>query len=111
MPIPKNARAPSPAGVRSFPRRWSWFDCRLFESGILAAMTGEEAVLYLALLSVSDRSGLSWWRDDTLGRRAGLTEDQFHSAKSRLMEKGLVAFRPFRPGGRHGVWQVLDLPG
>jgi len=109
MPIPGNARPPRPDRIRSFPRRWAWFDCRLLEAGILATMTGEEAVLYIALLTVSDRKGLSWWRDDTLGKRAGLGEDQFHFASQRLIEKGLVAFEPFRHGGRHGVWQVLDL--
>lgn len=110
MPIPKNARPPQPNRFRSFPQRWSWFDCQLLDSGILSTMTGEEAILYFALLAVSDRQGLSWWRDDTLGRRAGLNEDQFLEAGRRLVEKGLVAFRPFRPGCRHGVWQVLDLP-
>lgn len=110
MPIPENAQAPRPGAFRSFPRRWAWVDCRVLESGILAAMTGEEAVLYVALLCVSDRQGLSWWRDDTLGRRAGLTEEKFQFAKRRLLERGLVAFRPFRPGGRHGIWQILDVP-
>lgn len=74
-------------------------------------MTGDEAILYLALLCVSDRQGLSWWRDDTLGRRVGLGETGFQEAKRRLIDKGMVAFRPFHEGGRHGVWQVLDLPG
>ena len=110
MPIPENSKPPCPDRIRSFPRRWAWLDARLLDSETLATMTGEEAILYVALLCVSDRQGLSWWRDDTLGRRAGLTEDGFHDAKRRLIEKGLVAWRPFRHDGHHGVWQVLDLP-
>lgn len=109
MPIPEHSKPPRPDRIRSFPRRWAWLDARLLDSETLSSMTGEEAILYLALLCVSDRDGLSWWRDDTLGRRAGLFEDAFHEAKRRLIEKGLVDWRPFRAGGRHGVYQVLPL--
>lgn len=111
MPIPPNSKPPEPDRFRSFPRRWGWLDARLMESGTLATMTGDEAILYVALLCVSDRQGLSWWRDDTLGKRAGLSEAGFQEAKRRVLEKRVVAFRPFHAGGRHGVWQVLDLPG
>jgi hypothetical protein len=109
MPIPQNSRPPLPHAIRSLPRRWNWVDCRLLESGLLAAMTGDEAVLYLALLCVGDRQGLSWWRDDTLGRRAGLTEESFHQAKRRLIQNGLIAWKAFHPGGTHGIWQIMDV--
>ncbi len=111
MPIPPNSRPPEPDRIRSFPRRWGWVDVGLYDSGMIATITGEEALLYLALLCVSDRQGLSWWRDDTLGKRIGLGESGFQEAKRRLLEKRVVGFRPFHAGGRHGVWQVLDLPG
>jgi len=40
----------------------------------------------------------------------GLGREALDRALERLLEVGLVAHRPWRPGDPDGVWQLLPLP-
>ena len=69
---------------------------------------GEMAV-YLFLVLTADRQGVSYYRKEHISKTLGLSEEDFHAARDRLIEKRLIAFCPFRPGDVNGYCQVLPL--
>ena len=65
---------------------------------------------YTFLCLAADRSGVSYYRRERIGRELGLSDAQVHRALKRLEDLDLVAYRPFRPGVADGYRQVLSLP-
>ena len=60
-------------------------------------------LLYVFLVSVGDKEGVSYYGDTTIGGRLRITADTLARARSELIEKDLIAFE--RP-----LYQVLSLP-
>jgi hypothetical protein len=85
-------------------------DVRLVREGWLARV-GPEATAVLAFLSiVADRDGVSFYGRDRMAVALDLDRGRLDRALERLLGEQLVAFRPWRPGGQDGVWQVLSPP-
>lgn len=103
-------RVPRPDRIRKIDGSFAWIDHRLIRNGHLERMTLEEIALYLFLVLVADRSGVSFYRKDVISNKLGLDWDQFETAKRRLIDKGLIDFESYRPGQVDGFYQVLPVP-
>lgn len=103
-------RLPCPDRLRTFPRAFGWIDVEFLRQGWISRLPGEHVVVYLFLSLVADHQGLSFYRVDSIARQLALDERIVFQARDRLIELGLVAFEPFRPGQVDGFWQVLPVP-
>jgi len=102
---------PDPGRVRQIRGSFGWIDHRLLRDGHLARMGLAEIALYLFLVLAANRHGVSWYRKEHIAKILGISEEEFHHARDRLVEKQLVVFSPFRPGDVNGYCQVLPLDG
>jgi hypothetical protein len=89
--------------VRVVPREgFSWVDRRFLREH--APQLSHDAVfLYLFLAAVSDRHGLSYYKDSTVAGRIRATEGRVARAREELLAHDLVAFEA-------PLTQVLSLP-
>jgi hypothetical protein len=101
---------PDPARIRRIEGSFAWLDHRLLRDGHLERMTLQDLAVYVFLVLVADRTGTSFWRKDQVCRKLGIDWDEFEESKARLLERGLIAFRPFRTGDVDGFYQVLPIP-
>lgn len=109
MPRPRPA-PPRPDLVRAPAGAFGWLDARLVREGWLTRV-GAEATAVLAFLAiVADRQGVSFYGRDRIAVALDLDRGRVDRALERLLGERLVAFRPWRPGGQDGVWQVLPMP-
>lgn len=100
---------PDPSHVRTIRGSFGWIDHRLLRDGHLEQMGLPEIALYLFLVLAADRHGVSYYRLEYISKILGLSEDDFHLARRRLLEKHFIAFTPFRPGDVNGYLQVMPL--
>jgi hypothetical protein len=101
---------PAPDRIRRIRGSFAWLDHRLLREGHLEQMSLVDMVVYLFLVLVADRNGVSFYRKDVICKRLGIDWDQFEESKARLLERGLIAFRPFVPRDVDGFYQVLPVP-
>jgi len=92
-----------PHRIRRIERGFSFIPHRFLADGFLATLTQKELLLYLFLILVSDRYGLSFYSYDAICSSLQLTLDQYIEAREGLIEKNLIAFDGT-------IFQVLDLP-
>ena len=90
-PPPQAVDPVDPTRVRTLPAHFAWIDHRLRER--LRELSLEEMALLLFLHLAADRTGCSFWADATIARKLGLREGDVIQARSRLVAKGLVAYR------------------
>ena len=91
-----------PARVRRVPAHFSWLDHRLVRDGLISGPGPEALSLYLALVTVGDADGISWYSTGLLARLLGLEPGRLERARRVLQERSLVAYEaPF--------YQVLSL--
>ena len=76
---------------------------RFLTGGFLASLDQKEILLYLFLVLVSDRHGLSYYSYDMICSLIRLTLDEYIEARDGLLKKDLIGF-----DGK--VFQVLELP-
>jgi hypothetical protein len=81
---------------------FSWVD-RRFLREFASRLSGDAVFLYLFLAAVSDRQGLSFYRDTTLAVRLRIREEAVVAAREELLTHDLIAFQP-------PLTQVLSLP-
>ena len=82
---------------------FSFIPHRFVLDGFLAALGQNELLLYLFLVLVSDRNGLSFYSYDTICTLLELSLDEYIASRNSLMDKDLIAFDGT-------LFQVLDLP-
>lgn len=89
--------------LRCPPREgFSWIDRRFMHT--FAPRLGRNAVfLYLFLSTVSDKQGLSYYKDETIAERTGIGVAQLPQAREELLHRDLIAYDP-------PLYQVLSLP-
>jgi hypothetical protein len=92
-----------PDRVRKITGPFGFIEHRFLREGFFHSLTHQELALYLFLVLVSDRSGLSFYRYDKISTLLRITVDEFILARDGLLEKDLLAF-----DGR--TFQVLSLP-
>ena len=94
----------NPKRVRKINGGFSFRPHRFVLDGFLAALGQKELLLYLFLVLVSDRNGLSFYSYDTICTLLELSLDEYIASRNSLMDKDLIAFDGT-------LFQVLDLPG
>ena len=82
---------------------FSFIPHRFLTDGFLASLSQRELLLYLFLVLVSDRHGLSYYAYDSICSLLQFSLDDYIEARDGLMEKDLIAFDGT-------LFQVLDLP-
>jgi len=79
--------------VRRPPREgWSWID-RRFLRDHASRLSHEAILLYFFLAAVSDKHGLSFYRDATIAVRLRMEEQAVVCAREELVSEDLVAYR------------------
>ena len=99
--IPKKVL--NPQRVRQINGGFSFIPHRFVVDGFLAALGQKQLLLYLFLVVVSDRNGLSFYSYDSICTLLELNLDEYIAARDRLIKKDLIAFDGT-------LFQVLELP-
>lgn len=89
--------------VRSIGGSFAFIEHKFLRNGFFARLDHHGLVLYLFLVLVADRQGLSYYGYDKICARLGLELDEYIRARDQLIEKDLIAFDGT-------VFQVLALP-
>ena len=98
---------PEPQRVRRIAGSFAWIDHRLLCGGYLAVMTHPEHSLYLFLILVGDRNGVSFYRQEKICDLLGIDAQALAVARDRLVELQLLAFEPYSVTSPNGFYQVL----
>jgi hypothetical protein len=95
---------PQPDRIRSIRGSFSWIDHRFLRQGFDQGLTRLEKLLYLVLIAVSNRDGVSFYSDERLAEILEIRHaHELTGARNELIDRGLIAFE-------EGIYQVLDLP-
>jgi hypothetical protein len=89
--------------VRRIGDGFSWIDRRFVREGWLERLARDEFALYLFLVAVADKDGLSFYSDDRTTGLLRLDGESLARARGRLLALGLIAWE--KP-----IYQVLELP-
>ena len=92
-----------PERVRKIEGSFSWIDHRFVTGGFLRDLSTLEILLYLFLVAVSDRNGLSFYHDDRIASLLKIDLPALGQAREGLVLRSLVAYEP-------PLYQVLSLP-
>ena len=93
----------NPKRIRRIHGGFSFIPHRFLTDGFLDSLSQKEILLYLFLVMVSDRHGLSFYSYDAICSLLQITAEQYIDARNSLIEKDLIDFDGT-------VFQVLDLP-
>ncbi len=93
-----------PGRIRRIQGGFSFIPHRFLTDGFLASLSQTEILLYLFLIIVSDRNGLSFYSYDAICTLLQFSVDEYIEARNALIKKDLIAFDGT-------LFQVLDLPG
>jgi len=93
----------NPNRLRRIEAGFSFIPHRFLTDGFLSSLSQKELLLYLFLVLVSDRYGLSFYSYDSICSLLELSCDGYIEAREGLINKDLIAFDST-------IFQVLDLP-
>ena len=93
----------NPNRIRRINGGFSFIPHRFLTDGFLASLEQKELLLFLFLVIVSDRNGLSFYSYDAICNLLQLNVDQYIKARDALIEKDMIAFDGT-------IFQVLELP-
>lgn len=91
--------------VRRIDGSFAFLPHRFLRDGFWASLTRDELSLYVLLVLVADRQGMSFYYDDRLWGILRLMPENFVAARAGLVRKDLVAYDSTGPR-----YQVLSLP-
>ena len=89
--------------VRKIAGSFAFVEHRFLRSGFFSVLTHHELLLYVFLVLVADRNGLSYYSYDKICILLKITIDDYIIARDGLIEKDLIAFNGH-------LFQVLSLP-
>ena len=92
-----------PERLRKIEGSFSWIDHRFITGGFLRDLCTLEILLYLFLVSVSDRNGLSFYHDDRMASLLKIDLPALGQAREGLVLRSLLAYES-------PLYQVLSLP-
>ncbi len=101
---------PRPELERRPTHAFGWLDAGLLHDGWLAEIGPHAAATLVLLALAADRRGASFYGRDRMAIALGMTRHEIDQALQRLLDAGVAAFRPWRPGCTDGVWQLIPLP-
>lgn len=100
---------PRPDLVRRPQAPFGWLEAHLLHDRWLAQLGPDATAVLLLLALAADRRGASFYGRGRMGDSLGMDVGRVDRALGRLLELELVAVRPWRPGSRDGVWQLLPV--
>lgn len=89
--------------VRKIEGSFSWIDHRFITGGFLQDLSTIEILLYLFLVAVSDRNGISFYHDDRVCSILKIPLTSLGEARESLIMRSLIAYEP-------PIYQALSLP-
>jgi hypothetical protein len=89
--------------IRKIEGSFSWIDHRFITGGFLQDLSNIEILLYLFLVAVSDRNGISFYHDDRICSILKIPLTSLGEAREGLILRSLIAYEP-------PLYQVLSLP-
>lgn len=89
--------------VRKISGSFAFIEHRFLRNGFWAALSHHELLLYLLLVLVADRRGLSYYSFDKICSLLAISCDEYIVARNSLIDKDLIAFDGL-------LFQVLSLP-
>jgi hypothetical protein len=89
--------------VRKIEGSFSWIDHRFITGGFLQDLSTVEILLYLFLVAVSDRHGISFYHDDRICSLLKIGLASLGQARDDLIMRSLIAYES-------PLYQVLSLP-
>ncbi len=92
-----------PDRVRKISGSFAFIEHRFLRDGFWASLDHHELLLYLFLVIVGDRNGISFYSYDKICTLLRVSVDEYTLARDTLIEKDLIAF-----DGK--FFQVLSLP-
>jgi len=92
-----------PKRVRKISSTFAFIEHRLIRDGFFESLNHHELILYLFLILVGDRYGVSWYAYDKICAILRVTLDEYIDARNSLIDKDLIAFNGH-------TFQVLSLP-
>lgn len=105
----KKYHIPQPKNIRNIKGSFAWIDHRLVRSGFLEVMTHHDMVLYLFLVLVADKNGVSFYRKEKICQAVSLDYNQFEIAKDRLINMSLIAFESYSMLSPNGYYQIMPI--
>ena len=93
----------NPDRIRGITGGFSFIPHRFVTDGFLSSLNPKPLLLYLFLVLVSDRYGLSYYAYDSICSLLQLTLEDYIQARDDLLKKDLIAFDGT-------LFQVLQLP-
>lgn len=105
----KKYHIPQPKNIRSIKGSFAWIDHQLIRNGFLDRMTHEDILLYLFLVLVADKNGVSFYRKEKICETLSLEYNQFEIAKDRLIDMKLIAFEGYSALSPNGYYQILPI--
>jgi hypothetical protein len=105
----KKYHIPQPKNIRNIKGSFAWIDHRLVRNGFLEVMTHHDMVLYLFLVLVADKNGVSFYRKEKICQAVSLDYNQFEIAKDRLINMNLIAFESYSMLSPNGYYQILPI--
>jgi hypothetical protein len=89
--------------IRKITGSFAFLEHRFLRQGFFETLSHHELLLYVFLVLVGDRKGLSYYSYDKICTLLRLTVDDYITARNALIEKDLLAFDGY-------LFQVLSLP-
>ncbi len=89
--------------IRRIRSSFSWIDHRFINQGFIKELKSIEILVYLFLVAVGDRYGLSFYGDDRICRLLKIDKISLCLARDKLILKLLIEYQD-------GMYQVLELP-
>jgi hypothetical protein len=105
----KKYHIPQPKNIRNIKGSFAWIDHRLIRNGFVKVMTHQDMVLYLFLVLVADKNGVSFYRKEKICEAVSLDYNQFEIAKDRLISMDLIAFEGYSVLSPNGYYQILPI--
>jgi hypothetical protein len=93
----------NPDRIRAITGGFSFIPHRFVTDGFLSSLNQKQLLLYLFLVLVSDRYGLSYYAYDSICSLLQLTLEDYIQARDNLLKRDLIAFDGT-------LFQVLQLP-
>ena len=92
-----------PHRIRKITTSFAFIEHRFLRQGFWSSLSHHELLLYLFLVIVADRNGLSYYGYDKICSLLQICVDEYILARNLLIEKDLIAFDG-------SLFQVLSLP-
>jgi hypothetical protein len=92
-----------PTRVRKIQGSFSWVDHRFITGGFLVDLFTIEILLYLFLVAVCDRNGISFYHQDKIASLLKINLASLGKAREGLIHRSLLAYEP-------PLYQILSLP-